>query len=205
MKKQILFMLIAIFAVVSAQAGDSKVFYSDQAAAKTRVLSDGKGNVLRITAIPPLGKQVDPRVFEGWEFPGQQIQANLSSSETPVNLSGYQFVLESTGSTNFKSVIKKIRSAHLDPKSSVIFGNINAVDLDITAVPTKGDVDVFLLKGNNACSHSANAGRALDAATCFFSNGDVHGKTPLNGFIRAKDSGADFIATVHVFLRRVEK
>jgi hypothetical protein len=130
-------------------------------------IRDSVGNTLEVEVTPPLGKSVDPRVV-AWIAVGDESD---EADAEPLDLSGYRIrvdLVSAATSCDLES-IEKTKPIKLKGDGVLLIYTDTGVTHSAAGFPTKGDVNVIMLKGKDElafCDGSVRKGQTLDYGTC---------------------------------------
>lgn len=172
-----------------------------------RDVRDGNGNEFRVTVVAP--NSIDQRIFDmlGDNEESSRDELADAANDNLINLSGYkiEIVAKPTviGCKSLYQLIVKT-PAILDPGESFTVSGSFAEEIDVTAFPTEGNVNVLVAsdsgKGIKLCQRSKRKRNRLDAAGCYFP-GCFNDKFVLIAQIENPSSSvpASFVASVGTF------
>jgi hypothetical protein len=146
---------------------------------------DQPGGRFEIVVTPPPDRAVDKRIL-AW-LGGVESEAD---SDKPVDLSGYNVRVsrakeseKSTAASCSGKFSIKAKPVNLAPNKGWTFQS-SAPYMDISAFPTKGDVDVAIFYGPDSdlstCDISARGKAQMDSVTCINTDCQNHGSNDDN-------------------------
>lgn len=154
-------------------AVDLKDLEMDKAVSREIVATDGA--IFRVTLVPPVGTDVNPRIFDSLRFEPIDRDVQPKSSpvhrdSAPLDVSGYTVLVDQLSKTQSTSCTGYRNSGYnyyLSGGAAAQYCPSGTPEsLNASAYPKYGDVDVYVQSGSTTCSSSTVDGGYMDSAGC---------------------------------------
>jgi hypothetical protein len=181
----------------------------DVGVAVSQDFTDEKGNVIRITVIPPSDRVADRALLEGWEFehPGMEKGVQFaekkknSPPERTIDVTGYHIMIEAVRlrpaqncNANFRAT--KASPFFLGAGGQFQVSSTSPEQFDAAAYPTLGDVDIQVFFSGDLCGSAILGPGRLDRAGCFIPDCSTTGTFRARIYNASNIVSARFVGTV---------